>query len=201
MKIIKKGRPKTFDKHNADSIAMYTYWREGMDNVSLNEICRKIGESKPSVYREYGGENGLKASALKLYLDKRVNILAEFLFSENTFVENIKSALNFLINNHFDNEYSYPCLYNKESWFPSKAMSPECRKIIYEKDKEILLNLKNKLTEAIERGEVSSEVDIDVFTNYLHHQLKLIATLSNNKVPKEILNGMVSLIMEPLKKN
>jgi len=80
-------------------------------------------------------------------------------------------------------------------------MSPECRKIIYEKDKEILLNLKNKLTEAIERGEVSSEVDIDVFTNYLHHQLKLIATLSNNKVPKEILNGMVSLIMEPLKKN
>jgi len=201
MKIIKKGRPKTFDKHNADNVAMHVYWREGMDNVSLNEICRKIGESKPSVYREYGGEDGLKASALKLYLDKRVNILAEYLSAENTFVENIESALNFLINSHFDDENLYPCLYNKESWFPSKSMSSKCRKIIYKKDKEILFKLKNMLTAAIESGEISNEIDVNVFTNYIHHQLKLIATLSNNKVPKEILNGMVSLIMEPLKKS
>lgn len=80
-------------------------------------------------------------------------------------------------------------------------MSSKCRKIIYKKDKEILFKLKNMLTAAIESGEISNEIDVNVFTNYIHHQLKLIATLSNNKVPKEILNGMVSLIMEPLKKS
>ena len=55
----KKGRPKTFNKSLASKIAMETYWKEGIENVSLNEMCRKIGESKPSVYREYGGEEGL----------------------------------------------------------------------------------------------------------------------------------------------
>ena len=201
MKTIKKGRPKTFNKHNAENIAMHAYWREGMDNISLNEICRKIGESKPSVYREYGGEEGLKASALKLYLDKRVNVLSEYLFGDKPFIENLGSALNFLVNSHFDDNNSYPCLYNKESWFPSKTMSAECKSIIYDKDKEILFNLKNRITEAIELGEISIEVDIDIFISYIHHQLKLIATLLNNKVSKDILNGMVSLILEPLKKN
>ena len=46
---------------------METYWKEGIENVSLNEMCRKIGESKPSVYREYGGEEGLQLAALELY--------------------------------------------------------------------------------------------------------------------------------------
>ena len=142
MKTIKKGRPKTFNKHNAENIAMHAYWREGMDNISLNEICRKIGESKPSVYREYGGEEGLKASALKLYLDKRVNVLSEYLFGDKPFIENLGSALNFLVNSHFDDNNSYPCLYNKESWFPSKTMSAECKSIIYDKDKEILFHEK-----------------------------------------------------------
>lgn len=201
MKIIKKGRPKTFNKHNADNIAMHAYWREGMDNVSLNEICRQIGESKPSVYREYGGEDGLKASALKLYLDKRVNILAKYLFNEKPFIENLETAFNFLVNSHFDDENYFPCLYNKESWFPSKSMSAECKNIIQKKDEEILFNLKNKLIEAIELGEISIDVDVDVFISYVHHQLKLIATLANNKVPKDTLNGMVSLIMDPLKKS
>ena len=33
----KKGRPKTFNKAQASRIAMETYWKEGIENVSLNE--------------------------------------------------------------------------------------------------------------------------------------------------------------------
>ena len=108
---IKKGRPKTFNKANADIIAMNVYWKKGMDNVSLNEICRQIGESKPSVYREYGGEEGLKASALNLYLEKRVGILSTLLFGNKGFLENLQSTFDYLINNHFENGNGYPCMY------------------------------------------------------------------------------------------
>ena len=201
MKIIKKGRPKTFNKQMAEKIAMQAYWREGINNISLNEICRQIGESKPSVYREYGGEDGLKFSALKLYLDTRVNILSEYLFSEKPFIENLQSVFNYLINNHFDDENPYPCLYNKESWFPSKSMSMKCKNIVIEKDKEIAIKIKRHLKKAIELNEIFIDIDIDVCADYIHHQIKLIATLSNNKVSKDILNGMVHLIMRSLKKS
>jgi hypothetical protein len=36
----KKGRPKTFNKSLASKIAMETYWKEGIENVSLNDMCR-----------------------------------------------------------------------------------------------------------------------------------------------------------------
>ncbi len=53
------GRPKTFDRDRVIGIAMECYWREGVDGVLLNELCRRAAVSKPGVYREFGGEDGL----------------------------------------------------------------------------------------------------------------------------------------------
>jgi AcrR family transcriptional regulator len=198
---IKKGRPKTFSKENANEIAMNVYWKEGMDNVSLNEICRKIGESKPSVYREYGGEEGLKVSALNLYLEKRVGTLSEYLFGTKGFLDNLQSAFDYLINSnsHLEDGNVYPCMYNKESWFPSSNLPIACQNIIKAKDQEIYSNLKKIILQAKEKKEIFIGLDIDIYTSFIHHQLKLIATLSNKKVSRKVLNGMVKLIIDPLK--
>ena len=77
----------------------------------------------------------------------------------------------------------------------------KCKNIVIEKDKEIAIKIKRHLKKAIELNEISIDIDIDVYANYIHHQIKLIATLSNNKVSKDILNGMVHLIMRSLKKS
>ncbi len=70
-----RGRPKTLDRSRILELAMVTYWGEGVHNVSLNELCRRAGVSKPAVYREFGSEDGLKAAALEHYFDQ---VLAEF---------------------------------------------------------------------------------------------------------------------------
>ncbi|PPR15415.1 MAG: hypothetical protein CFH33_01458 [Alphaproteobacteria bacterium MarineAlpha9_Bin3] len=201
MKKIKKGRPKTFSKINAEEIAMNVYWKEGIDNVSLNEICRKIGESKPSVYREYGGDEGLKLSALNLYLEKRVGTLSKLLSEKNFFLESLQYTFDYLINSHFENGNGYPCMFNRESWFPSTNLPLSCKNIIKAKDEEIYDKLKNLILRAIEKKEILTDLDIDTFTSFIHHQLKLIATLSNKNISRKILNEMVVLIMDPLKKN
>ena len=38
---------------------MQTYWQEGVDSVSVNEICKKAEVSKPGLYREFNNEEGL----------------------------------------------------------------------------------------------------------------------------------------------
>ncbi|MBT5864543.1 MAG: helix-turn-helix transcriptional regulator, partial [Ilumatobacter sp.] len=48
---------------------MDAYWREGPDAVSLNEICRRAGVSKPGLYRAFGGEDKLLDAALEHYAD------------------------------------------------------------------------------------------------------------------------------------
>lgn len=48
---------------------MHAYWRDGPDAVSLNEICRRAKVSKPSLYREFGGEDKLMDAALQRYAE------------------------------------------------------------------------------------------------------------------------------------
>lgn len=63
------GRPKTFDRDRVVGVAMETYWSEGLDGISLNELCRRSGVSKPGLYREFGGEDGLMDATLAHYAE------------------------------------------------------------------------------------------------------------------------------------
>ena len=199
-KIIKKGRPKTFNKDQASKIAMETYWKEGIENVSLNEMCRKIGESKPSVYREYGGEEGLQLAALELYYKHRVEPVAKILFGAEEILVGIKSAFDFLINDHFkDEKIVAACMYNREGMHPSENLSVMCKNFIEKKDKENMFFLKEGLKRALDKEDLKKGINIDAYSVYIFNQIKLIASLSSkSQLPKSTLREMVDLIMTPL---
>tara|TARA_B110000263_G_C15233307_1_gene475724 strand:+ start:534 stop:1169 length:636 start_codon:yes stop_codon:yes gene_type:complete len=199
----KKGRPKTFNKAQASKIAMETYWKEGIENVSLNEMCRKIGESKPSVYREYGGEEGLQLAALELYYKDRVEPVGKILFDAESILVGIKSAFDFLINEHFkDEKMGAACMFNREGMHPSENLSVMCKNFIEKKDKENMSFLKEGLKRALDKEYLNKGINIDTYSVYIFNQIKLIASLSNNKqLSKSTLREMVDLIMSPLLPN
>ncbi|MBT3938478.1 MAG: TetR/AcrR family transcriptional regulator [Pelagibacterales bacterium] len=199
-KVIKKGRPKTFNKDQASKIAMETYWKEGIENVSLNEMCRKIGESKPSVYREYGGEEGLQLAALELYYKHRVEPVAKILFGAEEILVGIKSAFDFLINDHFkDEKIVAACMYNREGMHPSENLSVMCKNFIENKDKEHMSFLKEGLKRALDKEDLKKGINLDAYSVYIFNQIKLIASLSSkSQLPKSTLREMVDLIMTPL---
>jgi len=201
--INKKGRPKTFNKAQASKIAMETYWKEGIENVSLNEMCRKIGESKPSVYREYGGEEGLQLAALELYYKDRVEPVGKILFDAESILVGIKSAFDFLINEHFkDEKMGAACMFNREGMHPSENLSVMCKNFIKKKDKENMSFLKEGLKRALDKEYLNKGINIDTYSVYIFNQIKLIASLSNNKqLSKSTLREMVDLIMSPLLPN
>jgi len=62
-----RGRPKNLDKDRVVAVAMQSYWSNGISGVSLNEICRRAGASKPAVYREFGDGDNLINAALNHY--------------------------------------------------------------------------------------------------------------------------------------
>ena len=179
---------------------METYWKEGIENVSLNEMCRKIGESKPSVYREYGGEEGLQLAALELYYKDRVEPVGKILFEAESILVGIKSAFDFLINEHFkDEKMGAACMFNREGMHPSENLSVMCKNFIEKKDKENMSFLKEGLKRALDKEYLNKGINIDTYSVYIFNQIKLIASLSNNKqLSKSTLREMVDLIMIPL---
>ena len=72
---VKRGRPQTFDRDQVIEVALMSYWRDGSSNVSLNEICKRAGVSKPGIYRAFDGEDGLKQVVL---LEYRARVLSQF---------------------------------------------------------------------------------------------------------------------------
>lgn len=62
-----RGRPKAIDRETVLEIATMQYWSHGPSEISVNDICAVAQVSKPSVYREFGSDDGLKAAALEAY--------------------------------------------------------------------------------------------------------------------------------------
>lgn len=67
----KRGRPRTVDPERILDVATEAYWTRDPADVSVNAICRLAGVSKPSLYREFGSEDGLTRATLDRYA-KRV---------------------------------------------------------------------------------------------------------------------------------
>ena len=62
-----RGRPKTIEYDTTLAIAVNAYWSKGIDGMSVNEVCRLAKVSKPSLYREFGNEDGLLNAVFKYY--------------------------------------------------------------------------------------------------------------------------------------
>ncbi len=62
-----RGRPRTFNRERTIALAMDSYWKEGVQALSLNEVCRRANVSKPALYREFDDEDGLMAAVLVSY--------------------------------------------------------------------------------------------------------------------------------------
>ena len=78
----KAGRPKSIDPGVVAELAMRQYWSEGVQAVSVNRICEIARVSKPSLYREFGSEDGLLAAAIRRYDSTAIQPMIELLVSD-----------------------------------------------------------------------------------------------------------------------
>lgn len=90
-----RGRPKTFDRDRTLDVAIDSYWRDGVESVSLNEICRRAGVSKPGLYREFGGEDQLMDAALTRYSATVLGPMLATLADDRPFREALDALIDF----------------------------------------------------------------------------------------------------------
>ena len=105
-----RGRPKKLDRNLILQSALMEYWSKGPSNVSINDICKLTGASKPGVYREFSSDDGLKKSALETYHLLAVQPLLDILHSDKPVLEIIDAVIDFITQDRKSMDIPNGCL-------------------------------------------------------------------------------------------
>ncbi|MGI1970440.1 TetR/AcrR family transcriptional regulator [Shewanella baltica] len=108
-----RGRPKTLDRDHVLDVAMDSYWKDDIGNLSLNEICRRSGVSKPGLYREFSNEDGLMKAVLIRYQEQVLDPVQQMLNSETPFREALDNLVSFATSVSCNHESPNGCLFIK----------------------------------------------------------------------------------------
>ncbi|MEL6887079.1 MAG: TetR/AcrR family transcriptional regulator [Pseudomonadota bacterium] len=95
-----RGRPRTFDRSHVLDVAMQAYWQDGVADVSVNAICQRAKVSKPSLYKEFGNEDGLKQAVLRDYHAMALAPLFELLDRDQPFDAALEALLTYILRDH-----------------------------------------------------------------------------------------------------
>jgi AcrR family transcriptional regulator len=113
-----RGRPKTLDRARTLDVAIDSYWRESVDSVSVNEICRRAKVSKPGLYREFGDEDHLMDAVLTRYSETVLGPVLAKLSDDRPFRETLDSLIDFATRSETP-EVPSGCLFAKMRTFRS----------------------------------------------------------------------------------
>lgn len=194
---IVRGRPKTFNNSEVINHAMYNYWEKGVNKVSINEICRKCKVSKPSLYREFGGEDGLMKETVLLYKRKIVEPLLKVLENRNTFRASLYKIISIFTRSQNKNDMPKGCLLVKlnES---SSDVGKETRNAINQTKRHMLKSFENWIDISKDKGEISKKIPSKLAASYIDVQFdNALSMLIKNK-DKNTVKKFLLLALSPL---
>lgn len=192
-----RGRPKTLNRDHTLTVALHAYWREGIHAVSLNEICRKAKVSKPSLYREFGNEDGLMKAVLIAYQKTVLTPILRMVTTDTPFRETLDNLVSFVTTVHDHQELPKGCLLVKmrES---RMRMGEATREQIDRAQKQVLTVYEDWVERSKAKGEFSADMSSQFAATYMDAQLsnamlQLARGEPNNHV-KKILGVAFSML-------
>lgn len=162
-----RGRPKTIDRDRVIDVAMDCYWREGTDAVSLNELCRRADVSKPAVYREFGGEDGLMDATLERYADTVLAPMLEHTTDDAPFADVLTAMIDIMVD--LDRDMPAGCLLAKMRVLSSQ-LGPSTQTRADRLREASRARYADWVERARARGEIAADVPTTVAAAFIDNQ-------------------------------
>lgn len=161
-----RGRPKTLDKSSILDVLMMSYWSEGVQNVSVNEICRRTGVSKPGLYREFGNEDDLTKAAIENY---QKNVLTPMLSNLNGKVS-LQDAV-FGLHSVYKEDKKRPrgCLFVKMLEVQT-SLGPKTLKVLKNIKKQSYEAYHAWAQELIREKQIKKDISVEFAASYINAQ-------------------------------
>lgn len=191
------GRPRTFDSGRVIEVAVESYWTDGVQGVSLNEICRRAGVSKPGLYREFGGEDGLMDAALDHYAQTVLAPNFENIADDASLAETLAVMIEFMVD--VDRSGPVGCLLANMRQVPDQLGSATSKQVAALRE-QAKAAYATWVERAKETGEVATSISTDVAVALIDFQLtNLLVQVALGEDP-ELLQAQATLSFASLTK-
>lgn len=178
-----RGRPKTVAREGAIAAAMLSYWRQGLHALSVNALCKEAGLSKPALYREFGGEDGLMTAALALYRAQVVVPLLEAVASDRPFADVLDRIV---VGMTEERGHPVGCLFTKMRLSPGR-LGPEAATSVRALEAERVAAFEAWYARALERGEANAAHTPEFAARYLDNQFSsLLVQMGVDANPEDV---------------
>lgn len=176
---------------------MQAYWEEGIDDISLNEICRRAKVSKPGLYREFGNEDGLMKAVLLAYWKKVLTPMLQIVNTDASFRETLDNLVSFATTVDNDQEVPKGCLMVKMRQSRMR-MGKATQEQIDRTQEQVLTVYEDWVERSKAKGEFSADMSSQFAAIYIDAQLSnalaQIARGEQNNTVRAILMMAFSML-------
>lgn len=182
-----RGRPRTTDPAHVLDVAMTAYWHDDPADVSLNAICRLAAVSKPSLYREFGSEDGLTCATLDRYAEQVLSDVFAILQAGRGLTETLDALVDFACD---DPRMATGCLFYKMR-NGKHRLGPRTRARVDELDAGARAAYEAFLQDRRDAGEWPAGPTVQAGARYLSEQIALAFTQrASGEDPDEVRDSL-----------
>jgi len=186
-----RGRPRTMNAGKVLDVAMKAYWQSDPADVSVNAICQMAGISKPSLYREFGSEDGRSRAVLDRYADQVLSEMFAILQAGKGLRQTLEALVDFASD---DPRMETGCLFYKMR-AGKHRLGPDTRARVEEIDSAALAAYAAFLQSARDRGELAEGLSVEAGAKYLGEQIALAITQRASREDPARIREMLTLAL------
>jgi len=192
------GRPKTLDRDHIIKVAMESYWRDGPTAVSVNEICRRAGVSKPGLYREFGNEDGLRSTVVQTYEMVVLSQLYQIFEGDQPFYDALAALTDFVLQDRQKMDLPLGCLLQKMRGC-RKELGPKTNDVIDATSIGTHSRLKDWVERAKHNGQLSEDISTETAAIYIDAQVSSAIMMQETGASKTQISEFLNIAFKGLK--
>lgn len=193
----KRGRPRDFDYSSIVDVAMKTFWINGYEGCSTQNLCSDTGLGKGSLYNTFGSKHELYKQVLERYHENGIRDQKEILENPISVKERLSNFFAWALEEDFKHTDHKGCLLINAGL--ERANHDPMVEEIVSKHVELLLQaLERVMEEGLRTGEIKkrqSAVDLaSLFLSSYYGLRVLITSIQSRTLAEQIINGTMESI-------
>jgi AcrR family transcriptional regulator len=190
----KIGRPRAFDRDTALLAAMRTFWTQGYEGTSVQDLATAMGVNKPSLYATFGCKEEIFREAVELYDRVEGKATSQSLKKAGTAREAVESMLRSNARAYVVEEGPRGCMIVLSSLLGAPE-NESVRAFLADNRLQGEATLRERLAQGMAEGDLAASADLDQFAAFYTTVLEGLSIQARDGASIEKLNIIIDAAM------